>query len=93
MEIEWLEPLETRVREAVERLGDLKEENRTLRDRVGVLESQDTDEEVQALRARVRDLEGEIAEAAAAAESWEAEREEIRRRVEGLVARLEGLAG
>jgi chromosome segregation ATPase len=115
LEIEWLDTLETRVREAVARLGELKEENQTLRDRVEELETQvatvsippadigeetEPDEKVEALRARVRDLEDQIAaaeteraEAAAAAKSWEIEREEVRRRVEGLVARLEGLGG
>lgn len=114
MEIEWLDNLETRVHEAVARLGELKEENQTLRDRVEELETQistlsipparedapEPDEEVEALRARVRDLEDQVAaaeteraEAAAAAKSWEVEREEVRRRVEGLVERLEGLGG
>lgn len=114
MEIEWLDTLETRVREAVARLGELKEENQTLRTRIEELETQvatvsipparedapEPDEEVEALRARVRGLEEQIAaaeteraEAAAAAKSWEIEREEVRRRVEGLVARLEGLGG
>lgn len=115
MEIEWLDTLETRVRDAVARLGELKEENQTLRDRIEEMETQlatlsippaepETrevpDEEVEALRVRVRDLEDRIAaaeteraEAAAAARSWEVEREEVRRRVEGLVQRLEGLAG
>ena len=115
MEIEWLDSLETRVREAVARLGELKEENQTLCDRIEELETQlatvsippaepETrevpDEEVDALRVRVRDLEDQIAaaeteraEAAAIAKSWEVEREEVRRRVEGLVRRLEGLAG
>ena len=113
MEIEWLDSLETRVREAVARLGELKEENQTLRDRIEELETQfsslsippaevetrEPDEEMEALRARVRDLEDQIAaaeteraEAAGAAKSWEVEREEVRRRVEGLVERLEGLA-
>ena len=116
MEIEWLDTLETRVREAVARLGELKEENQTLRDRIEELETQiatlsipsippaetetpEPDEEMEALRARVRDLEEQIAaaeteraEAAGAAKSWEVEREEVRRRVEGLVERLEGLA-
>jgi chromosome segregation ATPase len=118
VEIEWLDTLETRVREAVARLGELKEENQTLRERIEDLETQlatlsipsippaepETreipDEEVEALRVRVRNLEDQIAaaeteraEAAAAAKSWEIEREEVRRRVEGLVARLEGLGG
>ncbi len=106
MEIEWLETLETRVREAVARLGELNEENRALRDRVRGLETEvatlslppavpeeygDVDEEIEALRARVRGLESDLAaaeteraEAAAAAKSWEIEREEVRRRVEAL---------
>ena len=118
MEIEWLGSLETRVREAVERLQEMREENGTLRDRVEELETQlatlsippaeptevvaddaRVQEELEALRARVRDLEEDLAaaeteraEAAAAAKSWEIEREEVRRRVEGLVERLEGLA-
>jgi chromosome segregation ATPase len=112
VEIEWLDNLESRVREAVERLGELKEENRGLRDRVEELETQvaslsippaepeprDRDEDLDALRARVRNLEEDLAaaeteraEAAAAAKSWEIEREEVRRRVESLVGRLEGL--
>ena len=118
MEIEWLDNLETRVREAVERLGELREENGTLRDRIEELETQlatlsippaePTDvvsddsrvqEELEALRARVRNLEDDLAaaeteraEAAGAAKAWEIEREEVRRRVEGLVGKLEGLA-
>ncbi|MFL6194562.1 MAG: cell division protein ZapB [Thermoanaerobaculia bacterium] len=100
MEIEWLDNLESRVREAVARLGELKEENEGLRDRVGELETQlaslsippaepetrEPDEVADALRARVRDLEESLAAA-------ETEREEVRRRVEGLVERLEGLSG
>jgi regulator of replication initiation timing len=71
VEIDWLESLESRVRDAVEQLGELREENRTLRD-------------------RVKNLETRLA--ATAASGWEAEREEVRRRVEALTARLEGLA-
>jgi len=117
VEIDWLDSLETRVREAVERLGELREENRALRATVEDLETRaavwstppaisaepeerDTDEEVEALRVRVRELEGHVAaaeteraEAAAAAKSWEVEREEVRRRVEVLVSRLEGMTG
>jgi chromosome segregation ATPase len=79
MEIEWLGDLETRVREAVARLGELREENRTLQRKVKDLETQvatlsippaepaeaaaDADEEVEALRARVRDLEEDLAAA------------------------------
>ena len=113
MAIDWLDSLETRVRDAVARLGELNEENRSLRDRIRGLETEvatlsippaaplddfDVDEEVEALRVRVRELEAglaaaetERAEAAAAAKSWEIEREEVRRRVEGLTERLAGL--
>jgi chromosome segregation ATPase len=116
LDIEWLDQLESRVRDAVARLGELNEENSSLRDRVRDLETEvatlsippavpegdgdiaDLDEEVEALRVRIRDLEASLAaaeteraEAAAAAKSWEVEREEVRRRVEGLTARLEGL--
>ncbi|HEY4589787.1 MAG TPA: hypothetical protein VII86_11205 [Thermoanaerobaculia bacterium] len=118
MEIEWLDQLESRVRDAAARLGELNEENRSLRDRVRDLETEVTtlsippaapegdgdlgeiDEEVEALRVRVRELEASLAaaeteraEAAAAAKSWEIEREEVRRRVEGLTERLGGLVG
>jgi len=113
--IEWLDPLESRVRDAVARLGELNEENRTLRDRIRDLETEVAtlsippaapegdgggDEEVEALRVRVRELEAglaaaetERAAAAAAARSWEVERDEVRRRVEALTGRLEGLVG
>src|SRR3954452_19191255 len=113
VEIEWLDQLEFRVRDTGARLGELNEENRSLRDRVRDLETEvttlsippaapegdgDVDEEVEAPRIRVRELEAtlaaaetERAEAAAAAKSWEIEREEVRRRVEGLAARLGGL--
>ena len=115
MEIEWLDSLETRVRDAVARLGELNEENRSLRDRIRDLESEvsvlsippaapegdgDVDEELEALRVRIRGLERDLAaaeteraEAAAAARSWEVERDEVRRRVEALTERLAGLAG
>jgi chromosome segregation ATPase len=112
VEIEWLGNLETRVREAAARLGELREENRTLRQKIKDLETQaatlslppaepetrEPDEELEALRARVRALEEDLAaaeteraKAAAAAKSLEIEREEVRRRMEGLVERLEGL--
>jgi chromosome segregation ATPase len=114
VDIEWLDGLETRVREAVVRLGELGEENRSLRAQIKTLETRlaaastpaaepdgaaEPDEELENLRAHIRDLEEQLAaaeteraEAAAAAKSWEIEREEVRRRVEGLVERLEGLA-
>jgi chromosome segregation ATPase len=115
LEIEWLDGLETRVREAVARLEELQEENRTLRAKLKGLETrlatvstppaEPTEtvvagEEIENLRAHVRGLEKQLAAAeteraaaAAAAKSWEIEREEVRRRVEGLVERLEGLTG
>ncbi len=73
MEIEWLDGLEARVHDAVARLNEMKEENRTL-------------------RARIAELEGELAgDGESGAGDWEAEREEVRRRVEALAERLEGL--
>ena len=118
MEIEWLDGLESRVHDAVERLGELREENRTLRETIKDLETrlaavsvppgeptlfeapEDRDEEIEALRTRIQELERQLAaveteraEAASAAKAWEIEREEVRRRVEGLTARLEGLTG
>jgi chromosome segregation ATPase len=98
--IEWLDSLESTVRDAVARLDELKEENASLRDRIRHLETEaaaappalalpfedgDRDEEAEALRAQVRTLEERLAAA-------ETEREEVRRRVEGLTARLAGLA-
>lgn len=118
MEIEWLDTLETRVREAVARLGELREENGALRETIQDLQGKlavlslppaepaetvvsgddRVQEELEILRARVHDLEESLAaaeteraEAAAAARAWEIEREEVRRRVEGLVERLEEL--
>jgi phage shock protein A len=113
VELEWLGNLETRVREAAARLGELREENRALRQQLKDLETRaailstppaepesgtEPDERIEALRVRVRDLEDQLAAAeteraaaAAAEKSLEIEREEVRRRVEGLVERLEGL--
>jgi chromosome segregation ATPase len=98
--IEWLDNLESTVRDAVARLDELKEENASLRDRVRHLETEAAtaalapalpfddegqDEETEALRAQVRALEEKLAAA-------ETEREEVRRRVEKLTERLTGLA-
>lgn len=116
MEIEWLDSLESRVRDAVARLGEMRQENGSLRERIEELETRlataaamtlppapaeeepERDEQIAALRAHVRALEESLAaaeteraEAAAAAKSWEVEREEVRRRVEALTGRLEGL--
>lgn len=111
MDIEWLDSLETRVRDAAERLRDLKEENATLRARALELETRlaavslppaeagDADrlwEENEALQGRIQSLEERLAAAESghgeASERWSQEREEIRRRVEGLTRRLEELA-
>jgi predicted RNase H-like nuclease (RuvC/YqgF family) len=73
--IDWLEGLESKVHEAAERLRALREENRDL-------------------SRRVEELETELAEvrtSGEAAETWEREREEIRRRVERLADGLEEL--
>jgi chromosome segregation ATPase len=107
VEIEWLDSLESRVRGAVERLGELREENRTLRERIEELETRlatlsippaepapweerEDGEEIAVLQSRVQELERQLA--AAEAKAWEIEREEVRRRVEALTGRLEGLA-
>jgi uncharacterized coiled-coil DUF342 family protein len=74
--IDWLDVLEEKVREASERLGELKEENRTLTRKIEELETQ--------LAASQGDE---------ATQAWEAEREEIRRRVEKLTSGLEALIG
>jgi phage shock protein A len=116
VEIEWLDSLESRVRGAVERLGELREENRTLRERIEELETRlatlsippaepapweerEDGEEIAVLQSRVQELERQLAaaeteraEAASEAKAWEIEREEVRRRVEALTGRLEGLA-
>lgn len=96
MEIDWLDGLESRVRDAVEHLGELREENRTLRDTVKDLETRlaagGSGDGEEVLQGRVQDLERQLAEASAEAKGWEAEREEVRRRVEALTLRLEGLA-
>lgn len=77
---DWLGALEESVRQATARLGELREENRALTQRVQELESQ-----LAAAQATPATLEN------AGAEAWEAEREEIRRRVEKLTLGLEAL--
>jgi cell division septum initiation protein DivIVA len=81
MEIEWLDGLETRVREAVDRLADLREENASLRERVRDLETKlavttappaeagDADrlrEENESLQGRIVELEERLATAESA---------------------------
>jgi DNA repair exonuclease SbcCD ATPase subunit len=104
--MDWLEELETRVREAAERLGELREENQSLQERVDELETKLT----VAIPANLDAAEGsEVAEAreenealreqianlelklARAEEVAAREREEIRGRVERLTRQLEGL--
>ena len=79
MAIEWLDELETRVREASERLGELREENRELQARVDELEMR------LAATATSEDT------AVTVSGEWEKERDEIRGRVERLSRQLEGL--
>lgn len=111
-EFAWLEALEAQVREAVERLEQLHDENVSLREQVEKLRRRAeepelpfgggnaaTVEEIEVLRGRIEELEVALAEAQAdrrealaGAERYAEEREEIRRRVESLTRRLEGLA-
>jgi len=77
----WLEELQTRVREATARLGELREENRGLAARVEELEA-----------AAAAGGEADTADAAEAGD-WPRERREIRRRVERLTGTLEDLLG
>lgn len=77
MTVSWMQELEDRVREASARLHELRAENETLKQRIGALEDQLT---------AAPEAGGEVGEA-----GWKVEREEIRRRVEDLVAHLEQL--
>jgi archaellum component FlaC len=76
MAIDWLDGLEDKVREAAEKLGALKDENR-------------------ALARKVEELESRLADTSTdeRSKAWEAEREEIRKRVEKLTLGLEALVG
>ncbi|HEX2163222.1 MAG TPA: cell division protein ZapB [Thermoanaerobaculia bacterium] len=76
----WLDALESRVRDAVERVGTLAAENRRLAARVEELE----DRLAQA-------PEGGDAGAAAEAAGWRRDRAEVERRVRKLVETLESL--
>lgn len=75
----WLEDLEAKVREAAARLGELREENRALRDRLEELESAAASEDSG--RAGTAGPPGD----------WPRERKELRQRVERLTESLEGL--
>lgn len=76
-ELEWLETLEARVRQASERIRALRQENAELQDRVEELEG--------------RLAEVDEAATTEAREQWEEEREEIRARVARLTEKLESL--
>ncbi|HZF08545.1 MAG TPA: cell division protein ZapB [Thermoanaerobaculia bacterium] len=77
MAIDWLDGLEEKVREATERLKELREENQALA------------QKVEALETRLAAVQEGHADDAS--QAWEAEREEIRRRVEKLTLGLEAL--
>jgi len=79
MAIDWLDGLEEKVREATEKLKELREENQALTQKVEALET--------------RLAEAQEGQNGDAAQAWEAEREEIRRRVEKLTLGLEALVG
>jgi DNA repair exonuclease SbcCD ATPase subunit len=73
--MEWLEELETRVREAAERLGELREENQSLQERVDELETKLTAAIPANLPGGIEPAEG--SEVAEAREENEALREQI----------------
>ncbi|HEX2252498.1 MAG TPA: hypothetical protein VHQ65_04440 [Thermoanaerobaculia bacterium] len=74
----WLENLEQRVHQAVERLRELAADNQRLVRRVAELEAAAAREEA-------------VAATPDGAEAWQRERREIRRRVESLTDTLESL--
>lgn len=80
--IDWLSTLEDKVRAAAERIRSLNEENSALRQQVSTLEEQ---------LAAAPSATMEPSDLGAA--QWEAERREIRERVERLTQHLEELAG
>jgi predicted RNase H-like nuclease (RuvC/YqgF family) len=77
--IDWLSPLEEKVRAAAERIQALKQENTSLHRRI-----EDLEERLVAASAAPAD-EG--------AARWQEERREIRERVERLTRTLEEMAG
>jgi predicted nucleic acid-binding Zn-ribbon protein len=87
VDIDWLEGLERLVQEAARRLADLRSENDSLKTRIAELETAADD----ALAHRVRELEDQLAEARVTLDRDAKERDEVRRRVEGLTKKLEGL--
>lgn len=79
MSLEFLEVLESRVREAAERLEELAAENASLKKEIEKLERE---------KSAKPDKAAEKLEKA-----WAKEREEIRHRLETLIERLTGLLG
>lgn len=103
MQIEWLEGLEAKVREAAGRLTDLKEENRELAARVEELETElvaaraaaaDVDaaeglgEEAAPLRQRIEELEAQLADQSADTAAAQASWEREREEIRGRVESL-----
>ena len=80
----WLDALETRVRDAVERLTALGSENRRLAERVAELEARLAETVAAGGDAAAPEPEGEPP-------AWRRERDEIRRRVDRLTESLEAL--
>lgn len=81
MSDEWLEHLEKTVHDAAETITTLREEKQGLASRIEELE-----DEVERLEAEGGGDAGD-----GATEAWQEERSEIRRRVESLTEKLEGL--
>lgn len=81
MSDEWLEHLERTVHETAETIAALREEKQELVSRVEELE-----DEIERLSA-----EGGADTGDGAPEAWQEERKEIRRRVQSLTEKLEGL--
>lgn len=88
---EWLDALETAVRRATSEVARLRDQNERLVARAAELEHRLEEAEL-----RVLEL-GEAAEAHPAvapdSSAWDAEKGEIRARVENLTARIESLLG
>jgi hypothetical protein len=83
MSLEFLEVLESRVREAAERLEELAAENASLRKEIEKLERDRS----------ARDSAKPDKAAEKLEKAWAKEREEIRQRLETLIERLSGLLG
>jgi hypothetical protein len=80
----WLEALEARVRDTVERLTALGSENRRLAERVAELEARLAEAAAGGGDAAAPEPEGEPP-------AWRRERDEVRRRVDRLTKTLESL--